>query len=99
MQAETTQLIEYKIFLTFVMQGKEGIVDWILNKFEGAKDSPALYYANAAVAFQHRNQKEAKDWMSAANKQFSEPLNKLYRRIVLRSRLDEKAGRRVARRA
>ncbi len=78
LQAETTQLIEYKIFLTFVMQGKEGTADWILNKFEGAKDSPALYYANAAVAFQHGNEKEAKDWMSAANKQFSEPLNKLY---------------------
>ena len=78
LQPETTQLIEYKIFLTFVMQGKEGTADWILNKFEGSKDSPALYYANAATAYQHGNEKEAKEWMAAANKQFSEPLNKLY---------------------
>ncbi len=78
MQPETSQLIQYKILLTFVLQGKENTVDWILNKFEAAKDSPALYYSNAAIAFQHGNEKEAKDWMAAANKQFAAPLNKLY---------------------
>ncbi|MBA3650354.1 MAG: hypothetical protein H0W66_02445 [Chthoniobacterales bacterium] len=52
------------------MQGKEGTDDWIPNKFEGAKNSPALYYANAAVAFWHNNQKKAKAWLAAANKQF-----------------------------
>ncbi|MEO5719230.1 MAG: tetratricopeptide repeat protein, partial [Chthoniobacterales bacterium] len=78
LQPETRQLIEYKIFLTFVMQGKEGTADWILNKFEGKKNSPALYYANAAVAFRHDNPKEAKDWLAAANKQFPGSLNKLY---------------------
>ncbi|MDQ3117928.1 MAG: tetratricopeptide repeat protein [Verrucomicrobiota bacterium] len=78
LRTETSQLIEYKIFLTFVMQGKESTADWILNKFEGAKDSPALYYANAAVAFQQGNEKEASDWIAAANKQFSVRLNQLY---------------------
>ena len=78
MQPETSQLIQYKILLTFVQQGKENTVDWILNKFELAKDSPALYYSNAAIAFHHDNQKEAKEWMAAATKQFSAPLNKLY---------------------
>jgi tetratricopeptide (TPR) repeat protein len=78
MQPETSQLIQYKVLLTFVLQGKENTVDWILNKFELAKDSPALYYSNAAIAFQHDNQKEGKEWMAAATKQFSAPLNKLY---------------------
>lgn len=78
LQPQTSQLIEYKIFLTFVLQGKEGTADWILNKFEGAKESPALYYANAAVAFQHDDQKEAREWMAAAKKQFSTPLNNLF---------------------
>ena len=54
------------------------MVDWILNKFEFSKDSPALYYSNAGIAFQHGNQKEAKKWMSAAVKHFPAPLNKLY---------------------
>ncbi len=78
LQPETSQLIQYKILLTFVLQGKENTVDWILNKFEADKESPALYYANAAIAFHHGNQKEAKEWLGAATKQFSAPLNKLY---------------------
>ncbi|MGH8095270.1 MAG: tetratricopeptide repeat protein [Chthoniobacterales bacterium] len=78
LQPETSQLIQYKILLTFVLEGKENMVDWILNKFELAKDSPALYYSNAAIAYEHKNDKEAKEWMSAAGKHFSESLNKLY---------------------
>ena len=78
MQPETNQLIQYKILLTFVRQGKEKTVDWMLNKFEEAKDSPALYYSNAALAFQRGNEKEAKEWLDAARKQYSESLNKLY---------------------
>ena len=78
LQPETNQLIQYKILLTFILQGKENMVDWILSKFELAKDSPALYYSNAAIAFQHANQKEAEKWMDAADKQFPAPLNKLY---------------------
>ena len=78
MQPETGQLIQYKILLTFVRQGKENTVDWMLNKFEAAKDSPALYYSNAAIAFQHGNEKEAKEWLAAAKKQYPAPLNKLY---------------------
>ena len=78
LRPETSQLIDYKILLTFVLQGKENMVDWILNKFEFSKDSPALYYSNAGIAFQHGNQKQAKEWMSAADKHFPERLNKLY---------------------
>ncbi|HXA09141.1 MAG TPA: tetratricopeptide repeat protein [Chthoniobacterales bacterium] len=78
MQPETSQLIQYKILLTFVLEGKENTVDWILNKFELSKDSPALYYSNAAIALEHKNQAEAKEWMDAAEKKYPGPLNKLY---------------------
>ena len=78
MQPETSQLIQYKILLTFVRQGKQGTVDWMLNKFEAAKDSPALYYSNAALAFQAGKEKEAKEWLDSAKKKYPEPLNKLY---------------------
>jgi predicted Zn-dependent protease len=77
-QSETSQLIQYKILLTFVLQGKENVADWILNKFELAKDSPALYYSNAAIAFQNGNEKEAKEWIAAAKKKYPAPPNKLY---------------------
>ena len=78
LQPETAQLIQYKFLLTFVLQGKQNTVDWIVNKFEQAKDSPALYYANAAIAFQQGKKKEAAEWLSAAEKQFPGDLNKLY---------------------
>ncbi|MBA3961459.1 MAG: tetratricopeptide repeat protein [Chthoniobacterales bacterium] len=78
MKGETSLLIQYKILLTFVLQGKENMVDWIVNKFEGEKDSPALYYSNAAIALSHKNQKEAKEWMDAADKHYPSSLNKLF---------------------
>ena len=77
-QSQTSQLIQYKILLTFVLQGKENTVDWMLNRFELAKDSPALYYSNAAIAFRNGNEKEAKEWLAAAKKKYPAPLNKLY---------------------
>ena len=78
MKGETSLLIQYKILLTFVLEGKESMVDWIVNKFEGEKDSPALYYSNAAIALHKNNQKEAKEWMDAAAKHYSPQLNKLF---------------------
>ncbi|MGB8340941.1 MAG: tetratricopeptide repeat protein [Chthoniobacterales bacterium] len=78
LQPETNQLIQYKILLTFILEGKENMVDWTLSKFELSKDSPALYYSNAGIAFQHGNQKEAEKWMDAADKHFPAPINKLY---------------------
>jgi Flp pilus assembly protein TadD len=78
MEAETGQLIQYKILLTFLLQENESMVDWLLEKFELWKDSPALYYSSAAIAFDHDNQKEGKEWLAAAGKRFSPEQNKLY---------------------
>ena len=54
------------------------MVDSILAKFELSPETPAVHYANAAIAFQHKNEKEAKDWMATAEKNFSPQLNKLF---------------------
>ena len=54
------------------------MVDSILAKFELSPDTPAVHYANAAIALQRKNPKEAKDWMAAAEKNFSPQLNKLF---------------------
>ena len=47
------------------------MVDWTLNKFEFSKDSPALYYSNAGIAFQHGNQKQAKEMDERSGQAFS----------------------------
>ena len=78
MEGDAAQLIQYKILLTYLLEGKENMVDAILAKFELAPDTPAVQYANAAIALQHKNTKEAKDWMDAAGTKFSPQLNKLF---------------------
>src|SRR6266478_10063049 len=76
--SEASQLIQYKILLTYLLEGKENTVDSILAKLELSSDTPAVDYVKAAVALQHKNQKEAKDWMGVAEKSFSLQLNKLF---------------------
>src|SRR6266403_1173052 len=78
LQGEATQLIQYKILLTYLLENKENMVDSILAKFELSPDTPAVHYANAAIALQQNKTKEAKDWMAQAEKNFSPQLNKLF---------------------
>ena len=54
------------------------MVDSILAKFELSPDTPAANYSNAAIALQHKNEKEAKDLLATAEKNFSPQLNKLF---------------------
>jgi Flp pilus assembly protein TadD len=75
---EASQLIQYKILLTYLMEGKSNMVDSILAKLELSPDTPAADYVKAAVALQQKNQSEAKDWISAAEKNYSPQLNKLF---------------------
>ncbi|MGZ5005374.1 MAG: tetratricopeptide repeat protein, partial [Chthoniobacterales bacterium] len=61
LQGEATQLIQYKILLTYLMEGKENMVEATINKFELAPDTPAVHYANAAIALNKKDDKAAKD--------------------------------------
>jgi hypothetical protein len=61
---EASQLIQYKILLTYLMEGKSNMVDSILAKLELSPDTPAVDYVKAAVALQQKNEAEAKDWIT-----------------------------------
>jgi Flp pilus assembly protein TadD len=78
LQGEAAQLIQYKVLLTYLLQGNENMVDSILAKFELSPDTPAANYSNAAIALQHKNEKEAKELLATAEKNFSPQLNKLF---------------------
>ena len=54
------------------------MVDSILAKLELSPDTPAVDYVKAAVALQQKNETEAKDWITAAEKNYSPQLNKLF---------------------
>ena len=78
LQGEALQLIQYKILLTYLLENKENMVDSLLSKLELTPDTPAVHYANAAIAFQRKDEKEAKNWLTAAEKNFTPQLNKLF---------------------
>ena len=78
LQGEATQLIQYKILITHLVEGKENMVDSMLAKFELTPDTPAAHYANAALALQKKSEPEAKEWLTKAEKNFSPQLNKLF---------------------
>ncbi len=78
LQGEATQLIQYKILLTYLLEGKENMVEATINKFELSPDTPAVHYANAAVALNKKDDKAAKDALATAEKTFSPQLNKLF---------------------
>src|SRR4029450_12810042 len=75
---EASQLIQYKILLTYLLEGKDSMVDSIQAKLGLSPDTRAVDYVKAAVALKQKNQKEAKDWISAAEKNFPPQLNKLF---------------------
>src|SRR5213083_2061426 len=78
LEGEAAQLIQYKVLLTYLLEGKENMVDSILAKFELSPDTPAVHYANAAISLQGQNIPDARKWMATAEKNFSPQLNKLF---------------------
>ncbi|HEX8281484.1 MAG TPA: tetratricopeptide repeat protein [Chthoniobacterales bacterium] len=78
LQGEATQLIQYKILITHLMEGKQNLVDATLAKFELAPETPAFHYANAAIALHKKDENAAKEALTTAEKNFSPQLNKLF---------------------
>ncbi|MFL6593827.1 MAG: tetratricopeptide repeat protein, partial [Chthoniobacterales bacterium] len=78
LQGEARQLIEYKILITYLMEGKSSNVESIVSKFEVSPETPAVQYANAAIALSKKDEKAAKDALATAEKSFSPQLNKLF---------------------
>ncbi len=78
LQGEASQLIKYKILLTYLLQGNQNMVDSILAKLELSPETPAANYSHVAIAFHNKKEKEAKDLLGTAEKNFSPQLNKLF---------------------
>jgi hypothetical protein len=74
----TSDLIQFKILLTFLLEGKEKMGAPILAKIKASPEGPAFYYAQAALALHTKDRQEAKSWMARAAKEFSPQLNKLF---------------------
>ena len=77
-EEETRRLLQYKILLTYLLEGNEKMANPILRQLQGAIDSPAPYYARAAIARAHEERDAAQAAIGAAAERFPEASNKLY---------------------
>ncbi len=77
-QRQWEQLIRYQIFLTILLEGRDGPAQKALDEFKMMDETPALYYGQAAWAFQHGNAKQGKTWVANANNLFPEDLNEAF---------------------
>ena len=75
---DAAELIQYKVLLTYLLEGNQNMVDSIVAKFKLSPETPAVPYSNAAIAFQHKNEDEARDWIATAQKDFSPQSNRLF---------------------
>ena len=78
LQGATSELIQFKILLTFLLEGKEKMAGPILAKIKASPEGLAFYYAQAALALRHKDRQEAKAWLARAAKEFSKQLNGLF---------------------
>jgi Tfp pilus assembly protein PilF len=72
------QLIRFKIFLTYLLEGKEAMADSILADLRIPDGAPASYYADAAIALHNKDTEKANFCIAAAEKNFSPQSNKLF---------------------
>jgi tetratricopeptide (TPR) repeat protein len=77
-EKQRERLIRYQIFLTLLLEGREGAAQKAMDEFKMMDGSPALYYAQAAWAFLHGNPKQAKNWMANASNLYSAELNQAF---------------------
>jgi len=72
------QLIRYQIFLTLLLEGRDGPAQKAMDEFKMMDDTPALYYAEAAWAFRHGNVKQGNAWVANAGNLFPEDLSQAF---------------------
>jgi len=77
-EKQRERLIRYQIFLTLLLEGHEGAAQKAMDEFKMMDDSPALYYAQAAWAFQHGNPKQGNNWVANASNLYSAELNRTF---------------------
>ncbi|HEX4666551.1 MAG TPA: tetratricopeptide repeat protein [Chthoniobacterales bacterium] len=72
------ELIRYEIFLTLLREGRDPVAQKAMDEFKMMDETPALYYAQAAWAFQHGNFKQGNNWVANADNLYSAELNRSF---------------------
>src|SRR4029077_2185045 len=75
---QAAQLINFRIFLTYLLEGKDSRAQKLMEQFQFSGETPALYYAEAAWEFKHDNADKANDWITSARKIYPSASNAQY---------------------
>jgi len=75
---QAAQLLKFEIYLTFLLGAQENEAQQLMEQFKFTGETPALYYAQAAWAFEHANPERGNDWVASARKIYSPALNVIF---------------------
>lgn len=79
LQMPVRHLVTYKLLIAQAKQGKLADAEAILKKaFTFMDDTPAYYFAKAAIAFQQEKGDQAREWIEKANVLFKGEVNAPY---------------------
>ena len=73
-----SELTQFKIFLTLLLEGKEASARAFMSRFKFEGTTPARLYAQAALDFHEGNFERAVSWMESAKRQFPPQLEALF---------------------
>jgi len=71
-------LIDYKVFLTYLLQDNMAEAERIQKNFSFADNTPNYYFGNAAMAFKKNDTADGQSWLSSADRIYPPQLNRLY---------------------
>jgi tetratricopeptide (TPR) repeat protein len=72
------ELIQYKIYLTYLLEGNLTEAKARLDKFDFTGNTPAYYYAQAAWSYNQKNVPEAESYIASAVQIFPPQSNNLF---------------------
>jgi len=72
------ELIQYKVYLTYLLEGNLTEAKTLLDKFDFTGNTPAYYYAQAAWYYNQKNTPEAESYIASAIQIFPPQSNNLF---------------------
>jgi tetratricopeptide (TPR) repeat protein len=72
------ELLKYKVYLTYLMEGNDAEAKARLDKFDFVADTPAFYYAQAAWWYKHNETTQAESYIASSLQIFPPQANNIF---------------------
>ena len=73
-----SELLQFKIFLTYLMEGDKDHARIRMDQMKFPSDTPAYYFARASWAFRAGNPAEGRDWIESSMRIFGPERNEFF---------------------